>query len=883
MWRAPYCSVEERRISSKVRARFQHEGDLNGQRKARSCDASPRSPQHAVMAAPGIVDDPAAAPDDAAMTTITLLVFSKDRAWQLSEFLRSLVANLPPCVALVAGDEGGARAPSAPDGRERPRAVVQALVLYAASTPAFEKSYSEVASRYESRVAFVDENSELAGAAAGAAQGSPSRGFAAHLLNILQVPSDFVLFGVDDMVWLREVDLCHAAEVLSGDAGVFGFHFRLGMHITYCHPANAIMSQPQFHLNAAGALRTPPHAEDLAVSIPKASFAFELRKGSHDWNYPWDVTGTMYRAADALSVVRTVADSAGIEAIGHPNKLEFSGDKLLSAPSTSEREEVAALRRRAVRCACPARAVVAVLTVNRVQDVYDNPVFSVRREGLVSDHPGSPGAGGAGAVPASTIVATDVEALDALLWRGSRLDLQHYSVTTFSSVHIGDFVLESDSLGTPGGSDSDAGDADDNGGVAAGLPAAGEAAEADPSLSVLIPAYNAAPFVRQALDSVISQSYDDWEAVVVDDGSSDDTFKIASEAAAVDAARGRIRVVRNTSNLGLVMTLNIGRALCRGDLLARMDADDVCTPDRFALQVAYLRSHPAVDVVGTSVMTFAESDDPDATLQLGRIIVHPTSPLSVRWNMLSFCCLAHPTVMMRRAVLDVAGGYSSSAAHAEDYELWLRMMFPSDAKSGVASIRAANLGDVALLLRKHGANASTLHAEAQLYSSVECVAGALSRLLGRTISIASAACIMRGCAAFLDESDGPGLVKRALTSAEVTVTADAVLKACEALVDAEAAVVEWDTGEGEAPAVVSGKAEREAIGINVVKRLGELATAAMAAFGIGAMGALGVYNRRKARGSATVPAVDNGDRGSSVVGVRDSSTAAATMLAAMLG
>src|SRR5215204_6221112 len=135
-----------------------------------------------------------------------------------------------------------------------------------------------------------------------------------------------------------------------------------------------------------------------------------------------------------------------------------------------------------------------------------------------------------------------------------------------------------------------------------------------PTVSVIMPAYNAKRYVAQTIRSVLAQTFGDFEFIIVDDGSTDGTLPILQRVANEDARL----VVISRPNTGIVAALNDGIAKARGEFLARMDADDVCLPERFAKQVLYLREHPECVGVGT----FVETIDPYGSV-LDRL-VHET-------------------------------------------------------------------------------------------------------------------------------------------------------------------------------------------------------------------------------------------------------------------
>jgi glycosyltransferase involved in cell wall biosynthesis len=175
--------------------------------------------------------------------------------------------------------------------------------------------------------------------------------------------------------------------------------------------------------------------------------------------------------------------------------------------------------------------------------------------------------------------------------------------------------------------------------------------------------HNGGPYLRESIESILAQSFTDFEFVVVDDGSTDDS------RATIDAvADPRLRSI-NSRHAGLTAALNLGLAACRGALIARMDADDVADPDRLAAQVAHLDGHRDVHIVCADAALI------DAA---GRVVgAHRMGPMWPRGLLddLLFRSggkpIIHPTVTLRRAVLESLGGYRDFPC-AEDHDLWLR-------------------------------------------------------------------------------------------------------------------------------------------------------------------------------------------------------------------
>ncbi|RYY67587.1 MAG: glycosyltransferase [Chitinophagaceae bacterium] len=186
-----------------------------------------------------------------------------------------------------------------------------------------------------------------------------------------------------------------------------------------------------------------------------------------------------------------------------------------------------------------------------------------------------------------------------------------------------------------------------------------------PKISVLLPVYNAGPFLAEALESVLQQSFGDFELLVLDDGSTDASAEII--ASFTDP---RIRYLPNDRNRGLVYTLNRGLELAQGTYIARMDADDVCHPERFAAQASFLDQHPEVAVVATFLDMMDEAGAPLPPWNDDRA---NSTPAEIRECLLRTNCLAHPSVMGRAELLRTYR-YRPEQKEAEDYDLWLRLV-----------------------------------------------------------------------------------------------------------------------------------------------------------------------------------------------------------------
>jgi glycosyltransferase involved in cell wall biosynthesis len=221
--------------------------------------------------------------------------------------------------------------------------------------------------------------------------------------------------------------------------------------------------------------------------------------------------------------------------------------------------------------------------------------------------------------------------------------------------------------------------------------------------------YNGERFLAQAIESILNQTYKDFELVVIDDDSSDKTCSILEEYERLD---DRVRYFRQ-NHLGLVASRNNGCRLARGEYIACMDADDIAIVDRIEKQVAFLDGHPVVAVLGGAMVHIDEKGVPT-----GVIVRNPTRDRAIKRALLSASCLAQPTVMMRKDAFDTANGYRSAFLVAEDYDLWLRM---------AERFELANLPDCVLYYRIHPQQLSLCHLEQQVMCTAAAQAAAKAR------------------------------------------------------------------------------------------------------------------------------------------------------------
>lgn len=187
-----------------------------------------------------------------------------------------------------------------------------------------------------------------------------------------------------------------------------------------------------------------------------------------------------------------------------------------------------------------------------------------------------------------------------------------------------------------------------------------------PLVSVVFPAYNAEKTIKEAIDSIISQTYPNWELLAIDDGSTDSTASIIQSY-----NDKRIKYFKNECNIGLINTLNRGITLCSGKYIARMDSDDISEPERFAKQVSYMEENSHVIVCGSNIRMFGKKEGLDYNV----IARYENDDKALKNRLVSSPCFAHPAVMIRRDVIISAEiKYKEGYDYAEDYKLWIDLM-----------------------------------------------------------------------------------------------------------------------------------------------------------------------------------------------------------------
>ncbi|DAZ98908.1 TPA: hypothetical protein N0F65_001347 [Lagenidium giganteum] len=601
---------------------------------------------------------------------MTVICFSMDRVFQLSEYLRTLHEY----VSLH-----GRRL------REDP-SWASISIICRCSDADMVAHYQRIAERYP-HVTFLFEQ--------------PERRFGDCLLECLATTANsaqWLIFNVDDAFYFDTVELSHAISFLraqtppssafpvaaAADKAAarastpatlpvwhFGVHLKLAPSLWRSHMTNqAMLPLPSMQLHASGTDWT-----DQADTKDGMMLLFDPAKGVLDWNYPWDLSGSLYQRRLVVHVVKQIQLLHGPAGVRNPNYLELRGHQIVQQWIG---------RTHQFRCGAFPSPKMHVMAINQVQDTFDNPLYAALSDNANASLPGG-------------------ELTDLLQYHlaGKQLCDSYYRDHVFDSVHIGTLVLQSPQEQT-------------------------NVAATGPLVSIIIPAFNAERYVEAAIRSIMVQTYANLEILVVDDASTDRTREIVSNLSEEDA---RIRLVCNEINQGVARTLNRGFALAMGDLLARMDADDIALSRRIQQQVQFLHATPSVGILGTAIVLGR-----DSASQRCEAVIYPTTPALTHWRMLFGCFLAHPSVMFRRCIVDqvvAADGflYDASRKSSEDYDLWMRCLYQHN-------IQAHSLGEPLLWYRKHAAGVSTVQRERQNQETVNCTHQMIEKMLASSVPLA---------------------------------------------------------------------------------------------------------------------------------------------------
>lgn len=232
-----------------------------------------------------------------------------------------------------------------------------------------------------------------------------------------------------------------------------------------------------------------------------------------------------------------------------------------------------------------------------------------------------------------------------------------------------------------------------------------------PKVTVLMSVYNGEKYLHEAINSILNQTFKDFKFLIINDGSTDSSKNII-----LSCNDPRIRLLDNEKNMGLTRSLNKGLKVAKGEYIARMDADDISTPDRLEKQVTYMDTHREKALLGGGTMVINSEGN---TITCWH---YPTEPGLLRWSLLFGNQFIHSTVMLRSTLLRAHKlTYDCTLVYAQDYDLWQKI-------SQFSSV--VNLADVVIHRRKHQENISARNTQGQRKTRLMVINRGISELLG---------------------------------------------------------------------------------------------------------------------------------------------------------
>lgn len=220
----------------------------------------------------------------------------------------------------------------------------------------------------------------------------------------------------------------------------------------------------------------------------------------------------------------------------------------------------------------------------------------------------------------------------------------------------------------------------------------------NPVISVILPVYNTGKFLKKAIESLLAQTFPDFELIAIDDGSTDELPAIL-----VDYAQKDKRIhIHTQPNQGVAQALNTGLQLAEGKYVARMDADDICHPERLQKQFDFLEAHPETGLLGCAAAIIDANGRRQGTLD------YPLTHFALQWSLCFYNPIIHPSIMARHEIMLAAGGYHPDCPQAEDYDLFARLSVLT---------QLANMPERLLHLRRHGQNVTLQNSAVHLETS----------------------------------------------------------------------------------------------------------------------------------------------------------------------
>ena len=690
-----------------------------------------------------------------------VIVFSKDRPWQLKQLLRSLQ---------IAGKGS--------NQSQRLLGKFDVYIIVRASTPSFSRGYNSLIKEHDDILHFLVENDQ-----------SKETSFSSLLLQALTADGDggehsnggIVMFLTDDCLLLEPLEsiLVCAAGAMTTNPFVYNFISRLHLGITWSQTRGVACSPPwnelQYH-SLSGYLRylTIGEGDEGGDNYREGVYLYNRKHCSGEWSYPFDLSGGIYRHGDVFKLLSHMS----IEQRNHPNILEMRANQLIEAASAKNGSVHNYLDEyEKPMSAIPTRPHLIILAINRVQDLFQAPLATPKNRYIHTIHDAVTGL----ASDTVTYDTSDPVSLLRLLDTDYQLDIDRYRSNVYNSTHIGDFFITKSK------------------GNACKEMEYSTSTPKRPKISVLIPVHQGPPHAAShCIISVIMQVIDEynefhsiWEGdksfvhyafqreallssmqiVIVDDRCDDGSIDamiqsyqdvLISHGQYVSFTIREHRIggaskkihshsrnpyislfldIVQSRKPGIACALNTGLNYCDAEIVARMDADDICAPKRLSTQLKFMYENPEFSGVGTSAVLFSVKANPthcsDATLPYAKLVqnlepcfvLRPSLTISdsgfLAWTMYFSCTLSHPTVVFRKESIQELAGYDESVLCCEDYDLWLRLLG--------RSVRSfASLPRIGLWHRKHDKSSSSARSLTQKSEADKACCRAMQRLFHST-------------------------------------------------------------------------------------------------------------------------------------------------------
>ncbi|KAL7469965.1 hypothetical protein ACHAXS_010213 [Conticribra weissflogii] len=747
-----------------------------------------------------------------------IIIFSKDRPWQLQQLLKSMRLQ-DICLK-----------ENVRDMRIFP-SKVEVFIIYCASSPPFSRGYDKVVQQFSKKklreIHFVNEN-EWQTSHGGIAE---SNAFSEILECVItrgddhstksanvslgknngssnnHIDDGVVMFLTDDCLFLEPLEVVLSAAIgalsyglstvidegrlianpkISNGTAVFNFLNRLHAGISWSQTRDVASPAPR---NQMKFLPLKPYFCNLEESSNKINpnladgvYLYERKFGYVEWDYPFDLSGGVYRHEDVVALLTHIKGKDCEEneqsrrtkqnGLGHPNTFELRCNtslatsfkpSLLNTSAPKIGKSVTSVELEKTMTAIPCHPYMVILALNSVQDVFNAPIASSGdcRIGVEFEK---------GHAEISNSVCNDNrDPLNLLqyLEKGYDLDLDRYKATAYNASQIGDLFIRQRSHSKLSGEAIHQSDRS---------KLELDFTSVNPNISVLMPVHKGPPHAAiLSMTSLIMQSIDERERVhshpngevennllssmqivIIDDRCADGSIDAMIDSAKEFMSTHKdIHLVLNdfrkedalqedhcsdhpsTSKMisiaievvsspcqGIATALNYGLQICRADLVARMDADDVCARSRLISQIRFMLANPSFAVVGSSAVLFSNdcekdifpyyiststsgrSNSTDSMNNPMRCSLSISDPGFMAWTMFFSCSIPHPSVVFRKRAISNIGGYKECINHCEDYDLWLRLT-QNDCRSMMCLPR------VGVWHRKHSQSESSNNSLAQ--------------------------------------------------------------------------------------------------------------------------------------------------------------------------